>query len=133
MGPEASSSVSSAAASSAPGAVEKAKKQGVPLGVHLNSTVSDTRFADYLPVLRECVGVVLVAELVEEPRGPLDVGEEERDRARGEIHVQRGLSRVPERLTTVQIRYVTPASRNARDSFSISRAITRRWISFVPS
>ena len=29
--------------------------------------------------------------------------------------------------------YATPASRNARDSFSISRAITIRWISCVPS
>ncbi len=29
--------------------------------------------------------------------------------------------------------YGTPASRKARFSFSISRAMTRRWISFVPS
>ena len=29
--------------------------------------------------------------------------------------------------------YATPASRNARFSFSISRAITSRWIWFVPS
>jgi len=29
--------------------------------------------------------------------------------------------------------YETRANRKARDSLSISRAITRRWISFVPS
>ncbi len=32
-----------------------------------------------------------------------------------------------------RVAQATPASRKARFSFSISRAITRRWISCVPS
>jgi hypothetical protein len=59
----------------------KRDEECVPLRVDLDSTLERTRFADDPPMLRECRGVVLGAELVEQPGGSLDVGEEERDGA----------------------------------------------------
>ena len=49
----------------------------------------------------------------------------ERDRSRQPVR--------PRADDDCRLRYDTPAIKNARFSFSISRAITSRWIWFVPS
>ena len=81
IGPAASDSVSRAAAATAPGAVGKAKKKASPCVS--TSTPSSARacLADHAAVLGQRLGVRLRAELVQQPRRALDVGEEERDGA----------------------------------------------------
>ena len=53
-------------------------EEGVALRVDLDAAVSRERLAERAPVLGEHVGVPL-AELVQEPRRALDVGEEKGD------------------------------------------------------
>jgi hypothetical protein len=63
-------------------------EEGVPLGVDFDAVVACDRCADEAPVFGESSGI-LVAELLEQARRALDVGEEEGDRAaRQLLHVQ---------------------------------------------
>jgi hypothetical protein len=70
IGLAASSLFASAAASSAPGAVGKATKKRVPLRVDLDAAVRAERPAQDAAVLRQRVGVLVGAELVQERRSP---------------------------------------------------------------
>jgi hypothetical protein len=51
------------------------------LGVDLDAAVLRERAADHAPVLLELLRVARRAELLEQPRRPVHVGEQERDRA----------------------------------------------------
>ena len=64
--------------------IREGDKEAVPLRVHLDPAIACERLANELPVVCEHAGVV-VAELVEEPRRPLDVGEEKCDRTCGQF------------------------------------------------
>jgi hypothetical protein len=55
-------------------------KEGVPLRVHLDTAVDGESLPQCAPVLSERVGIG-VAQLVEQPRRALHVGEEEGDGA----------------------------------------------------
>ena len=87
------------------------------------------------PVLGERVGVPLGAELVQELRRALDVGEEEGDRARGEIapHVARScaavaqMSRSLAQAEVADWRGATPIRRSemAADEVAPARAVWR--------
>jgi hypothetical protein len=55
-------------------------EEGVPLRVHFDAGVARERLAQHTAVLGERLDVV-VAELVQQPRRALDVGEEKRDGA----------------------------------------------------
>ena len=57
----------------------KCVEERVALGIDLDSSVPAERFAQQPPVLREDGGV-LIAELVEQARGAIDVREQERHR-----------------------------------------------------
>ena len=61
------------------------EEEGVALGVDLGSALRRARLTDDAPVLGERLRVTLGAELVEQPRRALDVGEDECDGARGEV------------------------------------------------
>ncbi len=62
----------------------KGREEGVSLRAHLDTVVFGDRLPhnDGVAILRTQVSV---SQLLEEPRGPLDVGEEERDGARREL------------------------------------------------
>ena len=60
-------------------------EEGVPLRIDLDAAVRRARIPHHPPVLGERVRIRLGAELVQKPRRALDVGEEEGDRAGGEI------------------------------------------------
>jgi hypothetical protein len=60
-------------------------EEGVSLGVDLDTVVARAGVADRLSVRAERLGVPLRAELAKQPCRPLDVREEEGDRAAGEI------------------------------------------------
>ena len=80
IGPSASASVSLRRRDGARRGRER-DEEPVPLRVHLDPAVRGAGRADQAPVLRERLGVALGAELVQQPRRPLHVREEERDRA----------------------------------------------------
>ena len=63
----------------------KGHKERVALGVDLDPVVSGASLADHPPVLGERIGIRLSAKLVQKPRRPLDVREEERHGAGGEV------------------------------------------------
>ena len=60
-------------------------EEGVPLGIHLDAVVAGAGLADHAPVLGERRGVCLRSQLVQQLGRALDVGEQEGDRAGGEI------------------------------------------------
>ena len=60
-------------------------EERVALGVDLDAVVTGASLADHAPVLGERIGIRLCAKLVQKPRRALDVGEEERDGAGGEV------------------------------------------------
>jgi hypothetical protein len=64
------------------GSTRKGDEEGVPLRVDFNAAVGGERLAQQPSVLGESVGVG-VAELVKQPRRPLDVREQEGDGAAG--------------------------------------------------
>src|SRR5262245_9520888 len=66
-------------------ATGEGKEERVTLGVDLDAALRDRGIADRSAVLREGIGVRIGAQLVEQLRRTLDVGEEKRDRARREI------------------------------------------------
>ena len=61
------------------------EEEGVALRVHLDPALGGARLPDHAPVLGERLRVALGAELVQQPRRALDVGEEEGDGAGGEV------------------------------------------------
>jgi len=61
------------------------EEEGVSLRVDLDPVVASAGFADDPAMLRQGIRVALGAELMQEPRRPLDVGEEEGDSASREI------------------------------------------------
>ena len=61
------------------------EEERVTLRVHLGAAALAETLADDPPVRRHDVAVG-VAELLQQPRRPLDVGEDERDRSAGEAH-----------------------------------------------
>jgi hypothetical protein len=63
------------------GRLTERDEEGIALRVHLDSAVAVERLAQHPAVLRQSLGVG-VAKLLQELRRSLDVGEEERDRAR---------------------------------------------------
>ena len=84
------------AAAAAPWRRRESDEERVALGVDLDAAVRDERIAKDTPVLRECLGVRVRAERVQQPRRALDVGEEERDGSAREIGAHR---RVIDRTT----------------------------------
>ena len=58
------------------------EEERVSLRVHLDAVVVSASLADQPAMLRQLLGVSLCAELAQQARRALDVGEEERDRAR---------------------------------------------------
>ena len=80
IGPRASALCASAAAATASAAPREGDEERVALRVHLDAVVSREGLADHPPMLGEEIGVGGPV-LLEEPRRPFDVGEEERDRA----------------------------------------------------
>jgi hypothetical protein len=62
------------------GGVGEYVEEGVTLGVHLHASMAPEYVAEDSPVLSERVGVPLGPELVQQPRRPLDVREEESHR-----------------------------------------------------
>ena len=68
-----------------PGRGREGNEEGVALRVHLDASVAGERLAQDRAVLGELVRVRLGTELVQQPRGALDVREEERDRSAGEL------------------------------------------------
>ena len=66
------------------------EEERIALRVDLDATLGSAGLADHAPVLGERVGVRLGAELVQQPRRALDVGEEERDRAGRELRAHGG-------------------------------------------
>ncbi len=71
-------------------------EERIALGVDLDSTMRDERIAKDTPVLRECVGVHVRAETVQQPCRALDVREEQGDGSAREIGAHR---RVIDRTT----------------------------------
>jgi hypothetical protein len=67
------------------------EEEGIPLGVHRDPVVTGAGLANHPPVLGERLRVPLGAELVQQPRRPLDVGEEEGNGAGGEVGPHRGI------------------------------------------
>jgi hypothetical protein len=67
------------------------EEEGVSLGIDLGSALGGTGVPDHPAVLGERLSVRLGAELVEQSRRPLDVGEEKSDRSRGEIGSHAGI------------------------------------------
>ena len=65
------------------------EEERIALGVDLDPAVADACLANQATMLGESVCVALGAERVQEPGRPLHVGEEERDRARGEVATHR--------------------------------------------
>ena len=57
----------------------------VPLRVHLHAAVRGERLSKHVPVLRQNLRVPVGAQLVQQPRRPLDVGEQEGDGAGWQI------------------------------------------------
>ena len=66
-----------------PGRRREGEEEGVALRVDLDAAVASARLADDAAVLGERLRVGLGAELVQQPRRALDVGEEEGDGAGG--------------------------------------------------
>jgi hypothetical protein len=60
-------------------------EERVTLCVDLDPAARRERTAQHAPVLAERIGIRLGTELVQQPRRALDVSEEERHRARGQI------------------------------------------------
>ncbi len=81
IGPGASAASASPAASSAPTAIGKATKNASPCV----STSTAERFAQDAAMFGKCMRIVLDAELVQQLRRALHVGEEEGHGSRGEI------------------------------------------------
>ena len=63
----------------------KGEEEGIALSVDFDPALRGTRLADHTAMLGERVGVGPGAELVQQTRRALDVGEEEGDSARGEV------------------------------------------------
>ena len=82
--PAASPSVISARGRERPRRGREGEEEGVALRVHLDAALRRAGRAHDPPVLGERLVVRLVPELVQQPGRALDVGEEERDRARKE-------------------------------------------------
>src|SRR6266487_2073445 len=73
-------------------------QERVALRVHLDAAASPGRLTQNAAVLRERIRIVLRAELLQEPRRPLDVGEEKGDRARREVCSHCAIIRPPQPL-----------------------------------
>jgi hypothetical protein len=78
IGPPASTACASRAPDSAPGAVSNRRRRHRPACPPRRRHGARTR-CECVRDARECVGIAVGAELVQEPRGPLEVGEDERD------------------------------------------------------
>ena len=65
------------------------QEERVALGVDLDAAVAGERVAQHAPMLRQRLGVALPTQVVEQARRTLDVGEEERDGAGGELTLHR--------------------------------------------
>jgi hypothetical protein len=61
------------------------EKEGIALRVHLDTVVAGARLSYQAAMLGQCLRVTLGAELLEQPRRALNVGEEEGDGARREV------------------------------------------------
>ena len=72
------------------------EEEGISLGVHFDAVFGGASLADDAAVFSERVCVRLRAELVQEPRRALNIGEEERDRAGRKIrsHAARSSARI---------------------------------------
>jgi len=62
----------------------KREEEGVSLRIHLDAAVTGECLAQRLPMLPQHIGVLL-AQLAQQPGRPLDVREQEGDRAGGEV------------------------------------------------
>ena len=93
IGPAASASVKACAAADRTRSGREGEEEGVALGVDLDPALDCARCPDQPPVLGQRFRVGLGAELVQEPRRALDVGEEEGDGAgREAAHATRIMS-----------------------------------------
>ena len=73
-----------------PGRCREGEEEGVALRVDLDPALGGTRLADDTPMLGQRLRVGLGAELVQQLRRPLDVGEEEGDGAGRKLRPHRG-------------------------------------------
>ena len=93
IGPEASASVISSRRRERARRSRKGEEEGVALRIDLDPAVAAARLADQAPVLGERLRVRIGAELVEQPRRALNVGEEEGDGARRKSRSHAGIIR----------------------------------------
>ena len=85
IGPEASASVKRRCRRERPWRGREGEEEGVALRVDLDAALGGAGLPDHAPVLGERLRVPLGAELVQQPRRALDVGEEEGDGAGREV------------------------------------------------
>jgi hypothetical protein len=76
------------------GGTSKRNKEGVAFGVHFPTIMSADHFAEQTVVLPKDGRVRLATQFVQQPGGPLDVREQEGDRAGGELRRRYGPSSV---------------------------------------
>jgi hypothetical protein len=74
----------------------EAEEERVPLRIDLDAVVAGAGRSDQATMLGQCFRIPLGAELVEQPRRALNVGEEEGDRSRREITPHNGIMRQSE-------------------------------------
>ena len=120
-GPPPAPLIIASAAAIAPGAVGKAKEERVSLRVHLDAAVGSKRLADHPAVLGERLRVRLRAELVQQFRRALDVGEQEGDGAGRKITHRRfrARKRWPRRAASVALQRIHVCTRHLRAPRSV--------------